>query len=241
MASVAGLRPIGPVGLESLRRRYDAGIRQLDDELARLFEGLRAAGGERDSIVVVTSDHGEEFHEHGNLLHGRSQYEEQLRVPLIVRGPGVPRGVRVKDPVSGTGIAPTLLRLLDQAPPSELDGLDLSALWSRAGNPDTADTPATKAPRALFAEAAPGMRDDSLHAVRAGRFKLIRNQATGATELYDLYDDPGERLDLSQRRPLELERLTALLDRFHAARRAPEAAPELAPEEAQQLRELGYH
>lgn len=88
---------------------YDANLHQTDAELQRLIEFMRFEGLLDEALVVVTSDHGEEFLEHGGVLHSRTQYQELLHVPLIVRGPGVPAGLRIATPVSLVDVAPTVL------------------------------------------------------------------------------------------------------------------------------------
>jgi len=85
--------------------RYDGSLRYVDDQLGRLLEGM----GERD-MVTVFSDHGEEFWDHGGFEHGHTLYDELLRVPLLIKGPGVQAG-RIETPVSLADLAPTVLQL----------------------------------------------------------------------------------------------------------------------------------
>src|SRR5262249_29012594 len=77
-----------------LHRRYLGEVTAWDQGLARPLGALDALGLSEDTIVVVTADHGEEFQEHGRLTHGSHLYEESIRVPLVVVGPGIPRGRR---------------------------------------------------------------------------------------------------------------------------------------------------
>ena len=79
-------------------------------------------------VVVVTADHGEEFMEHGSIVHTKTLYDELLHVPLIFRGPGVPRGVRVRSMAALIDIVPTVLALAGIAPPPGLDGRSLLPL-----------------------------------------------------------------------------------------------------------------
>src|SRR5581483_3362669 len=88
---------------------YDGEVAYLDHELARLFAALDRRGVLRDAIVVVTADHGEEFKEHELMGHGFGLYNQELRVPLIVAGRGVPAGRVVDDDVSLVDVAPTIL------------------------------------------------------------------------------------------------------------------------------------
>lgn len=87
-----------------IKDRYDNNIRFTDDQLSRLYERL----GPYDAVVFV-SDHGEEFWDHGGFEHGHTLHDELLRVPLIVRAPGVPHGVQISEPASLLDVAPTIL------------------------------------------------------------------------------------------------------------------------------------
>ncbi len=217
--------------LRRLALLYDAGIRQLDDELARLFHFLRSEGWLERSYVIVTSDHGEEFLEHGGVLHTRTHYREILRVPLIWLGPDLPAGVRVATPVSLVDVFPTLLGLLGIPAPGS-DGTDLRPLWERAdgGWPE----------RPLFAETGPGLFEDQRRSVRRGRYKLIVDTAADAAELYDLAADPGEQRNLSADRPELVNALAADLERLGEQRLSAPLAPPPPPEVREQLRALGY-
>ena len=119
---------------EFLVGRYDAEIRHADQGLARLFAALRARGADDgNTLVVVTADHGEEFLDHGGMLHSHSLFDELLHVPLVVRGPGVPAGLRVVEQVRGVDVAATLLDAA-QVPAGDLDGRSLAPFWTRAGS-----------------------------------------------------------------------------------------------------------
>jgi arylsulfatase A-like enzyme len=192
-----------------------------------------------DTLVVVTSDHGEEFQEHGGLLHGRTQFQELLRVPLILAGPGVPQGRVIPDPVHGVDVAPTLLALMGIEADVARDGLDLSPLLAGRSLPGAEG-------RLLYGEAdhtnvvdgAPVL--DIKRMVRDGTEKLHLDRHTGATALYDLAHDPRETRDLASERAEAAARLRAELERFDAAARAGEPIPAPTPEEQRLLDELGY-
>lgn len=122
---------LDPAETAYLVGRYDAEIRHADAGLARLFAALRARGAtDANTLIVITSDHGEEFLDHGGMLHSRSLYDELLHVPLVVRGPGVPAGARVAEQVRSVDIAATLLDAA-RLPTDDLDGESLAAFWSR--------------------------------------------------------------------------------------------------------------
>jgi len=216
--------------------RYDAGIRQLDADLGAFLDAAEARGLLRDTLVVITSDHGEEFGEHGDVLHGRTLHQELVRVPLIVVGPGVPAGVRVNTPVSLVDVVPTAAALLGLPRGEGVEGRDLTPLWR-----SDADAPE---PRALFAEAdywlaqPEGVRR---RAMRLGHWTLHHDSAAESPALYDLSRDPGEQTDLAARRPERVRELAARLERFLAGGDPSEPPlPPVTDEEARQLRALGY-
>lgn len=210
---------------------YDAGIRQTDHVIGGFLDVLRELDLLDRTILFVTSDHGEEFLDHGNVLHGSSMHEELLRVPLIVRGPGVGKGVRVQDPVSIVDIAPTALALAGLPPVESVDGVDLSR--SLTGQP--------LEERPIFAEADHRSGDsDQLQAVRLGRHKLHRDKRDGTITLYDLDDDPTEMKDISENDTELVSSLTNALDQFLGSRVETEAAGTLSDEQIERLRGLGY-
>ena len=168
-----------------------------------------------NSLLVITSDHGEEFEEHGGLGHGHSTYEELIRVPLLVVAPGrVPPGIRVTDQVSGIDVAPTILSLVDVAPPETHHGRSLFPLL--AGNP-SGDMPVR------FAEAVQkpvGAAQRRIYAARDGRYKWIfAADDSTPLEIYDLDADPAESRSL--RDPSLVERGRSL---WHQLNRLKTAA-----------------
>jgi arylsulfatase A-like enzyme len=232
----AGQLALDERDVEHLVDLYVAGIRHVDGELSRLLERLERDGRLEDTLVIVTADHGEEFLEHGGVLHGRTQYQEVLRVPLILRGPGVPVGRRVAEPVSLVDVLPTALALLGEPAPDGIDGVDLAPLWRDAGT----DAERLR-DRLLFGEADHNNESpDATRAVRRGRFKLIADRPSGRAVLFDLEADPGETRDVSERHP---EIAGALRTALEASGGESAQGPELtglSPEEEQRLRALGY-
>jgi arylsulfatase A-like enzyme len=222
--------------LRWLQQMYDAEIRQLDDTLGRFLAWLDERGWLADTLLVVTSDHGEEFQEHGGILHGRTQYQEVLRVPFLIAGPGVPAGRVIDDPVHGVDLAPTLLACMGLASSVKRDGLDLSVLWHGGSLPD----------RALFAEAdhtnlVEGEHLlDMQHMIRRGAWKLHFDRHARSSRLFDLARDPGESQDRAAEQPDEARALLAELARFEASAVAPESIPRPTAQEQALLEELGY-
>jgi arylsulfatase A-like enzyme len=230
MAYREGKAALGAGDAPHLIDLYDAGVRQMDEELSRLFTALPV---DEATLLVVTSDHGEEFFERGGVLHGRTQYQEVVRVPLILRGRGLPAGTRLGAPVSLVDLTPTLLAAAGAPVPDRLDGTDLSPLWSGGGEPPRG--------RVLFGEADhTNVELDITRAVRRGPHKLLFDRRTGALALFDLDADPAERLDVAPAQPGVAAELRAHLDRFLRLRPEATTPVELSPEERERLRSLGY-
>jgi len=230
---------LAPRDAERLADLYDAGVRQTDAELGRLFDGMRERGLWDRSLIVVTSDHGEELLEHGGVLHGRHQYQEQLRVPLLMVGPGLPEDRVVETPVSLVDVAPTVLDVVGLLPPGPLDGLSLRPLWSPDGDA------APFRDRVLFSESRHGLeRPVQTWAARLGSLKRIVGP-DGRGRLYDLAEDPGETGAPPPPDGPAARQLARELERFRARvgdGPQPTARPPdpLSEEERAHLRALGY-
>jgi arylsulfatase A-like enzyme len=209
---------------------YDAGVRQMDDELARLLGGL---GDDPGLMVVLVSDHGDEFLEHGGVLHGRTQYQELVRVPMLVRGPGVPSGRRVKTTVSLIDVMPTILTAVGVRVPSNVDGSDLAPTWRGGG--------AELGARYLSSEAAHNNPEpDTARAVRHREHTLHFDRPSGTFTLYDLTADPHEQTDIAGAHPDVVADLRGWLERLRGAGTASGDAVTLTPEQRERLRSLGY-
>ena len=225
-----------PDDLRWLRQMYDAEIRQLDDLLGNFLGWLDGRGWLADTLLVVTSDHGEEFQEHGGILHGRTQYQEVLRVPLILAGPGVPVGTVVDTPVNLVDLAPTVLACMGLSSSTPRDGLDVSGLWRGERLPE----------RPFFAEAdhtnVVGGEHllDIQQMIRRGARKLHFDSHARAARLFDLARDPRESRDLAGEQPDEARALLAELEAFRAGAAVPESIPAPTKEEQALLEDLGY-
>ncbi|HUU57039.1 MAG TPA: sulfatase-like hydrolase/transferase, partial [bacterium] len=176
-----------------LRRLYDGEVRYIDDELARVFAVLPD-----DALAVISSDHGEEFWEHGKYDHGKTLYEEVIRVPLVVRFPDGGGGVS-DAPAGLVDLAPTVLAYLGLDVPASMQGRDIAP----AAQGGDWDYPAFAGSSMLV-----GMRR---YCVVYGGRKLIlgHEQDWSRAEFYDLVADPGESGQAEKFRPeyAELERL----------------------------------
>lgn len=214
---------VGPIGSrewpEPLMGRwidaYDGAIAYLDQELDALFTELHRRGIADNTLVVLTSDHGEEFAEHGLVTHGQSLYLSSLHVPLLVRYPGeTPRGVRVRQPGSLRDVPATITDLLDgSSADAAFPGATLARHWRTASIDSSVSRPAPPIAQTSGKEwlpdesTAPIARGD-LVSVFVDGYHVIRN-GDGALEMYDLRSDYWEQDDLaatSAKRDL-LERL----------------------------------
>jgi len=173
---------LAPADHAYIRDRYDNNVRFVDDQLARLWAAL----GPRD-IVLFLSDHGEEFWDHGAYGHGHALWDELLRVPLVLRAPGLPSGKVVDAPVSLLDVLPTVLDLLGVPTPAELAGSSLVPL----ARGDAGAERAFRARDQVFGY--PWHGSDAwgvLH--RFEKFVLAGDHQA----LFDLEADPGELADL---------------------------------------------
>jgi arylsulfatase A-like enzyme len=232
--------PLSEVGKEAIRYRYDAEVRAMDDQLARLVRTIE--GEYPDTIFVLVSDHGEEFWERGTMGHSHQVYEELVHVPMILRGPGVPSG-EVQQTVGTIGVWPSLAKLA---------GLPVHPQWQVPGLFEQAER---AAPVYTWTR---GSYNDGLVHVEAmvdGALKLMNSPVDNdpatpdpthaETQLFDLEKDPGEKSSLYPRTEAEDIPLLAKLERHReATARAGESIAStetnLSPERMKQLEELGY-
>ena len=172
-----GIEGLSEQDMDYLRALYDAEIAYLDREVGVLLANVEAASS-RDTLVVVTADHGEEFGDHGNTSHGYTLYQEQVHVPLLVHGLEH-RGVVVEDLVRTMDVAPTVLDAVG-LPPELGEGQSLLPMLEGGAGPTEG-----------FAEATYGRPEQ---AIRRGSTKQIESPDT--VERYDLAEDPRELRDL---------------------------------------------
>jgi arylsulfatase A-like enzyme len=233
--------------LESL---YDGEVAAVDAALRQLFAELDTRGFLNDAIVVITADHGEEFREHGGLTHGRTLYNETVRVPLLVLAAGYAAGSSDEN-VSLLDIAPTVLELAGAAPEARFEGRSLvpqltPATWRARLRGWWRGTPAA-VPDVQFQleSTASGLdlREHSAGILRDSLKLLITTGGQG--EAYDLQSDPLEKDANPSRLEAPIASLTKELeaDRAALAVRAGAAAEKAPLDEStkEKLRALGYH
>lgn len=176
--------------------RYEGEVALIDHEVGRLLDSLKGRGVLERTIVVITSDHGEHFGEHGLNGHGNSLYLPVLHAPLIIRYPRtVPAGVRVTESVSLRDLAATILDLSGAGTPHAFPGASLAGTW-RQGD--------AKARSEIVAELSKGIRTapnlpvsrGSMRTLIDSSWHYIRN-GDGREELYDLRTDLAEQVNLA--------------------------------------------
>ncbi len=211
--------------VHEMQRVYDSEVAWVDHHIGRVLDALRRSGRYAGAAIVVTADHGEEFLDHGSLGHGRTLYDEQLHVPLLVKLPGRAPGL-VDDPVALLDVFPTLASVAGLS----LDGGERGVDLLDREPPD---------PRPLFAETE---RFGRFRSVRLGAFKLIENTRTGAVQLFDLQQDPDERRNLAEHDRRRLSELENALEQWRVATpRGPvHREIDLSAEERERLKALGY-
>jgi arylsulfatase A-like enzyme len=226
-------RKLPPNDLENARALYDAGIRYVDDWFGGLVAQLSRLGLYDRTTLVVISDHGEEFQEHGSVLHEKL-YATVTHIPLLLRAPGLGGGRTVPDVVESIDLMPTLLDLAGAPQPPGLQGRSLLPLLT--GKP--------RGPARAFGESPFFGRR---RFIARSRYRLLLTEKTGAVELYDFVADPAEQHDLAAAMP---ERAASLRSDLLAWRQqlaergkaGAAAAPggSVDEETEKQLKALGY-
>jgi arylsulfatase A-like enzyme len=221
---------------EWIRQLYLAEVRYVDREIGRLLRGLAELGPPEETLVILTSDHGEEFWEHGEFEHGHTLYQEVIHVPWIITSPGrISPGI-VKEPVSLTALFPTLLSLLDL--PYEPATFSESAIDLNGPLPD--DPAPVFSAGLLYAPHGEAVIQDG--------WKLIRTPSRNQARVFHLGNDPAETEDRLPHQPGRAKELTSLIEDWLAECKAireglgvsDSAAIELPEETLEHLEKLGY-
>lgn len=220
--------PHAPYGDPTIGRTVAA---RYDDEVAasdRFVNQLLAALGDRaaSTLVVFAADHGEAFGEHDEIGHSIFVYDTTLRVPLLMRGPGIRGGAVIDAPVSLVDIAPTVQTLLGLTP-LDADGLALLPLLNGGSIGE----------RMLYAESFAPLLDFGWSPLRSVRDASSKFIAAPRAELFDLAVDPNENQNVADRDPQRAARLLARVEGFGRVD-SPISTPD--SEASSRLRSLGY-
>jgi choline-sulfatase len=230
-ADILAIRTGAAVPEATIRRAeklYNGEVAYTDDQIGRLLDAIDRMGLRKNTIVVLTADHGEEFLDHGGFEHGHTLYNELVHVPLVIRYPSRLDPETRSEPVGLIDVAPTLCLLAGVPADQQFAGGSLLRPTTAAGH------------RPILMEGdfwGPMMRS-----WLEGEYKLIAG--ANGNELYNLRKDPGEKDNLITQEPERADRMLRDLDlacKEASSRRLPgDKGPQLSPEEVERLRSLGY-
>lgn len=236
-----GSLSVSPRDIEHIISLYDGEIRQTDDALGKFFEYLEKKGLASNTLIVFTSDHGEEFGEHGRVgIHSHTLFDELLRVPLIMKFPGVlPAGKVIEQQVQSVDILPTILDLLKIpiSPHPEFQGISLvDQIFDRSSEP----------PRTAFSERL-AVDDIILRSMRTQEDKFIyeedRKQKTNNFYQFSLRTDPLEQNNIAMRTvdaSQILPKFQFLVQQERVNARIPRKQNQIDEETKETLKALGY-
>jgi len=185
--------------LERLRTSYEACIRTLDEQIGQLINHLEDRGELDNTLIVITSDHGEQFGEHGLLGHNNSLYRPLTHVPLIVIHPSrISAGLRIDDPVSLRDLPATILDFTDADAPGTFPGTSLARYWQKSRQRDavTAQPVFTEVSRGINVPDRYPNAHSALRSVWVDKMQYIRRVDTDVEELFSLRNDPDEDRNL---------------------------------------------
>ena len=237
-----GTVTVGQKQLDHLKALYSGEVNYLDRAVEGLLQELARLDLDRDTLVVLTADHGEEFGD--KIGHGGSLHNTVLHVPLGFRWPGHVAAGETEDQVQLVDVMPTVLDLIGLPAPGGLDGRTLGPALD--GEPGTLEA------RPAFSElitargecerlGLPAACRLGRYAVQTGRFKLIASRKPERRVLYDLSADPLETTDVSEQHPAVLAKLGAMLDAYLAGTaREPTEPLTIDKDTLQRLETLGY-
>ena len=193
--------PPAPFNQKYRDNLYDGEVAYTDQQLGRFLDALEKKSPPEKTLVVVLADHGESLGDHGEFSHGIFLYDSTVRIPLIIAGPGVPAGVRVKQQMRTIDVLPTILDLLGGKPPAACQGVSVVPAFSGKDVPTTYSYEETIYPKMNMGWA-------ELRGVRTDHWKYVR---APKPELYDLTRDPGEKTNIIESRPKEFRELESQL------------------------------
>ncbi len=223
---------------------YDGEIAFADDQVRRLLGALGSQGLTENTLVVVTGDHGEGLMQRGVARHGVHIYDEGVRVPLIMRLPGViPPALVIESPIPSVDLLPTIMELITGSAPMDerMQGVSFAAAL-RHGAELMEERPVFLTrrhyqPGNIDGVEVRGMR----YAVRLGKWKFFGDSDEGGPELYDLLNDPGEQQNLVASAPREAAALRERLTRWRRENNSENVARvELSEGDSERLKALGY-
>ena len=227
--------PPSPFKEDYKGRPYDGEVAFTDQEIGRLLKTLEKMNLDKNTLIVITADHGESLYEHGESSHGIFLYRATMRVPLVFSGPGVPTGKRINTLVRLIDIFPTVLTYLGLEGPPTNSARDLLPMILGKVIP-------SEEPAYIETEMAANIMGWSpLRGLRTDRYKYI---AEPANELYDIQNDPAESDNLLKKRPETAAEMRKRFKQVEALllRNKPASSAGIFPDKAmrKRLESLGY-
>ncbi|NUM56795.1 MAG: sulfatase [Candidatus Hydrogenedentes bacterium] len=220
--------------VEATRARYDSEVAYTDSEIGKVLDALP----KENAVILFVADHGESLHEHEYLGHGRRLYHNSIRVPCILRAPGVAPG-RSNAPARLVDIAPTLLSLAELPPMKDMFGVDLINHSPPMDRARVVETYGGAVPGVPGAKAVMTARPPMRQSVIKGEWKLIVGGP--GPELFNLRTDPGELKNLIDEEKPRAAELRALIDEWdEKTPKGTTEAAELSDEDVDALKSLGY-
>lgn len=230
-----------------LAQDYAAGVTYCDDRIGQLLEALDAFGILEESVLVLTSDHGEMLTEHGTYFcHGKTVHQHELHVPLLIRLPGAENaGYRVAKAVSGVDLTPTILDLLGLDVPQYMEGRSLRAcLEERELDPAPVFGEATNLAHKYLQSSERWPNRINYQSVQLRGYKYQERTRTGDAELFNLRVDPDEKVNLLESPTPKIDsvhqELQALLNQWRAQADFPPLSRVELEEMHEGLEALGY-
>lgn len=198
-------------GKDWSRFLYDAEVRYVDDNIGKLVESLKSMNLYDESLIVLTSDHGEQFMEHGGYGHGTTLYDELLWVPLVIKTPFSTSRKTVSTVVSTQSIMPTILDLCGVSFEASdyLSVSSLKPLWG--SDPDTFEEEPIVSTGVIYRGDPSSEVYDERISITFDGLKYIRSLASNHEELYDLAKDPNEQVSIAQSFPDKVEQARSIL------------------------------
>ncbi|MCI0607230.1 sulfatase [bacterium] len=222
-----------------IKELYLAEVQYVDDEVGKLINFLKENQLYEESLILLTSDHGEEFWEHGSFEHGHTVYNEVLQVPLVIKLPGSLHKSRIDQLVAPSAVVPTILELCNiSSAPNSFSSTSLASLW----NPDL--LPINPGP----VVSAGLLYYEEKRSLQLGGIKYIQTPVANREELYDLVKDPAEQFSIARSESEKLREARSLFEQNQNAARKLQSRykimgpmeRELAPGDLEMLRSLGY-
>ena len=222
---------------------YDGCIRYTDDKIGEFLSHLKDSGLDDQTLVIITSDHGEEFKEHGRLGHGQLYYRPNLHVPLILRIPNfLKKGIRINELVQSIDLLPTILEIAGLPAHPNVQGRSLLPLMKR--NKTFVNRSLWKILRPFQKDAPVSLAMEprkDIYSIITEDYQLLHSLKSNSVKLFNLANDPLGKSNIAKDHNVIVERLMSELEEFHSATPLHKASIiSLDEQTREQLEALGY-